>query len=524
MRMLSLPRFLRAVPPLLLAGCMAACGPDLLPVSEDPPDTQTPDEVPQDTNLTHVDNGDGTFTTIVDATSSESWIGLDLDQRKQTNGAEDKQWDVSFQRFHIRLRGGVSGTGSVEGVALAGVDFGQLTQAPAAGYSADAADGPDEDATPDTVFESGNAWYSYDVMTHKLTPRDEIFIVRTDEGAYFKVKILAYYDAAGTPAMIQLRWGRVQPPTSAELQVDATDSNAWVFIQVGRGVVQVANPESSLDWDVAVQRTQLRTNGGSSGAGVGGARIAEQTDFATVQRASTVGYTEDVNQPLPGPPNSGTASVNAVLGDWYDYDITTHIVTPKARVFLVRTARGDYARLRITSYASGRYGLLLTAVPRDPAVVRLTVDASQDSQTVGVRLGRGTVSTLAANTPSTDWDISFRRTWIQTNSGTSGTLHAGAMLTQATSLEEVTTASTGTYTEDKVLPLPGPPNSGEASGNPVLNDWYNYDQTTHIVTPKDSVFLVKTVEGAFAKVRILSYADGRFTLEYAYSGPNSTSF
>ncbi|WP_224244579.1 HmuY family protein [Hyalangium gracile] len=524
MRVLSSSFLFRASSSLLLAGWMAACGPDLQPAPGENPDVENPDEeVPTDPNVAHVDNGDGSFTTTVNATSQTEWIGLDLDQRRQASAAEDKQWDLAFQRFHIRLRGGVHGAGAVEAALLPGASFAQVTQAPSAGYSTDAADGADENSDPDTAFEVGDGWYSYNPTTHKLAPREQLYVVRTDAGAFFKVQLLSYYDTAGTPAMIQLRWAPVQPPTTGELQVNATDSNAWVYLRVDQGVVQVANPESSLDWDVAVRRTQFRTNGGSSGPGVGGARIAEQSDFAAVQKASTVGYVDDVNQPLPGPPNSGTASVNAVLNDWYDYDINTHVVTPKARVFLVRTARGEYARMRITSYSSGQYTLRLTSVPRDTGVVRLTVDASQSSQTVGVRLGRGAVATLSTATPSSDWDISFRRTWIQTNSGTSGSGHAGALLSTATSLAELTTAPEGTYVEDRMLTVPGPTPS-EASGNPVLNDWYDYDMATHVVTPKASVFVVKTVEGAYAKVRIVSYEGGRFTLEYAYSGPGRTAF
>jgi hypothetical protein len=208
MRFLPLPLLRRAAASLLFAGWMAACGPDLLPDPGETPDTETPDEGPQDPILSHVDNGDGTFTTTVNATSDAEWIGLDLDQRRQANGAEDQQWDLAFQRYHIRVRGGVNGTGSVEAVVLSGADFAQVIQAPAAGYATDATESP--------VFEGADAWYNYDPSSHKLSPRDRVYVVRTDEGAFFKVKILAYYDAAGTPAMFQLRWGLVQPPSSGK--------------------------------------------------------------------------------------------------------------------------------------------------------------------------------------------------------------------------------------------------------------------------------------------------------------------
>ncbi|ADO75066.1 HmuY family protein [Stigmatella aurantiaca] len=522
--------FRRAASALLLTGWVVACGPDLQPEPGDPP-PENPPENPQDTHLRHVDNGDGTFTTTVDATSQTEWIGMDLDTRRQESAGTDAKWDVAFQRFHIRTRGGTSGTGGVEVAMLSSVELTQVSQAPQAGYTVDAVDGDDEDTNPDSPFEGGEGWYSYDLATHKLTPRAQVYFIRSDTGAYFKLQLTGYYDAAGTPAMLQFRWGPVQAPAPAELQVNAESSTDWTFLQAGKGVVQVSNPESSLEWDVAVRRTQFRTNGGVSGPGVGGARIAEQTDFPAVQRALTVGYVLDEQRPVAGPPGSGTtAPANPTLNDWYDYDLNTHVVTPKNRVFLVRTARGDYARLRITSYASGKYSVLFTPVPVQPETVKLTVDASDASKTIGVRLGQGTVAAL---TPPTEgfaepavgnWDISFKRTWLQTNSGTSGSGQAGALVAEDTEFSAVTRAAEGPYTADTMLPVAGPPGSGEASGNAVLNDWYDYDTTTHVVTPKARVFLVKTVEGAFAKVRILTYSGGTFTLEYTYSGPGRTSF
>lgn len=516
------PFLRRAAVALLLSG-LVACNDDLQPTPGDPPDTQQPGDI-TDANMSHEDHGDGTRTTTVDATSKDAWIALDLDQGRQVDAAQDAKWDVAFQRFHIRTRGGVNGKGGVEVATLSGVDFAQLAQAPVAGYATDAEDGEDVGTDPDTPFEVGEGWYSYDMVTHKLTPRDRVYVVRSDEGAWFKVRLLAYYDAAGTPAVIQLRWGKVQSPAASELQVDASASNAWVYLHAEKGVVQVADPATSKDWDLAVMRTQWRTNGGVSGPGLGGARVAEATDVAAVQRAPTVGYVEDAQLTIPGP-SGGSAPGNAVLGDWYDYDMTTHAVSPKARVFLVRTAQGGYARLRITSYASGRYSVLLAPVPSEVTVTRLTVDASDSTRTVGVRLGRGAVAELSTEAPGTDWDIAFRRTWLLTNSGTSGSGNAGALVTESTALAEVTAAPDGTYTQDTLLPVAGPPgSSGESSGNAVLGAWYDYDMTTHVVTPKPQVFVVRTVDGGFAKLRILSYESGKYTLEYAWTGPGRSSF
>ena len=54
-------------------------------------------------------------------------------------------------------------------------------------------------STPVTVF-------------HTLTPRNIVYVIHSDRGAYFKLKIDGYYDEAGTPAIITLRYAPVLAP------------------------------------------------------------------------------------------------------------------------------------------------------------------------------------------------------------------------------------------------------------------------------------------------------------------------
>jgi hypothetical protein len=55
-----------------------------------------------------------------------------------------------------------------------------------------------------------------------------------------------------------------------------------------------------------------------------------------------------------------TASSNAVLSAWYDYDVTTHVVSPRPAVFVVKTADGQLGAVRILRYNSGVYRLGLS--------------------------------------------------------------------------------------------------------------------------------------------------------------------
>lgn len=182
----------------LAAGCAD-------PIDHARPDAGAPEDAATAGKVTTTRNvADGTYTTVVDASSMTDWIHADLEL-----GAEapvTSPWDLRFQRFHISTNGGVTGSGGVEVAAITGTAFAAVTTAPTTGYLADAADG-DADGTPDYAFERGDGWYDYDPATHLLSPRPIVWVVRTAGGATLKLEIVRYYDAAGTSGWFTLHWG-----------------------------------------------------------------------------------------------------------------------------------------------------------------------------------------------------------------------------------------------------------------------------------------------------------------------------
>ena len=150
----------------------------------------------------------------VDASDTEQWIYVDLDARAEVTPADpldDAVWDLGFRRFHIVVNGGVSGSA---GVAVAVVDGQPLdaVEAPdVAAFVTDVADGADEDTLPDYVFSGGlDPWYAYDVVTHVLTPKARVFVVRTSAGALVKLAIDDYYDGAGGSGHPSLRYAGIE--------------------------------------------------------------------------------------------------------------------------------------------------------------------------------------------------------------------------------------------------------------------------------------------------------------------------
>ncbi len=145
---------------------------------------------------------------IVDATNRDSKVYVDLDsgrEMKSDEAFETNGWDLAFKRFEIAINGGSSSPGGpVQVAVLDGAAFASVTVAPSTGYQQDSAA---------TVFSGVNGgWYYYDLGTHKLTTNDKLYIVKTTDGAYMKLRMGSYYDAAGTAARISLSYTQVRAP------------------------------------------------------------------------------------------------------------------------------------------------------------------------------------------------------------------------------------------------------------------------------------------------------------------------
>jgi len=121
-------------------------------------------------------------------------------------------WDIAFKRANIRLNGGDSGPGDVA-VAKVDGELADVTEAPADGeFATDdwASDNcllqPLADGTPSSAF---GEWYDYDDATHILTPKAEVYVVRTRSGQLVKFVIDTYYGDDADPtrgAYYQAAW------------------------------------------------------------------------------------------------------------------------------------------------------------------------------------------------------------------------------------------------------------------------------------------------------------------------------
>jgi hypothetical protein len=485
---------------------------------------------------------DGVVTTVVDATDASVWHALDLETGQEVADGEDG-WDLAFSRFRVRTNGGVSGDGGVQIAALEGQSFDALVRAPAEGWTVDRPDGElDDDAEPDNVFNNGERdWYEYEQETHTLTPRDVTYAIATGDGHFYKLRFDAYYDAAGSPAWVRFRWAQIAPPSSSlpdagpavgvdggasdagtidvpagAITVDASDRDAWIYVRVGEGVVSIADPEASTEWDLALRRAAIVTNSGTSGVGAGGARVAiEGGAFEAVTDTGTLGFVADAL-------DESAVSTNEVLDTWFAYDVTTHTLAPHDRVFAIRTATGGYAKLRVWTWADGVFQMSLAPIARAPEIVELDVDASSADAWVHLSLRDGAIVEVTDAASDARWDVAISRTRWRTNGGTSGAGQGGAAETPHETIDALIEVPAA-WTADAMI-MDGPPGSPMFSGSPALAGWYNYDPTTHTVSPRAIVFAVRTADGHFAKLRVLAYEGGVYRVAVAFAGPSQSSF
>jgi hypothetical protein len=118
-----------------------------------------------------------------------------------------------------------------------------------------------------------------------------------------------------------------------------------------------------------------------------------------------------------------------------------------------------------------------------------------------------------ANTDSATnkWDIGFRGTTIIVNGGPIRSGQGGAYIYTGTFDELTTVPTSATFAQDQsATQLAITTGSGKG--------WYNYNQTTNIISPiPGRVLVIKTGDGKYAKAEILSY------YENAPATPDPTS-
>lgn len=121
----------------------------------------------------------GPATYTLDASQGEVWRRFDF---RRDAVVDSGPWDIAFRRNHL-----IAAPGALAGVAdLGAVPFDSVREVPAEGYVATTFHG-------DTVNAGVGKWYSYSMLSHLLNSKRHVYAVRTADGRFAKLEILAYY-------------------------------------------------------------------------------------------------------------------------------------------------------------------------------------------------------------------------------------------------------------------------------------------------------------------------------------------
>ncbi|MEN8145151.1 MAG: HmuY family protein [Gemmatimonadota bacterium] len=117
-----------------------------------------------------------------------------------------------------------------------------------------------------------------------------------------------------------------------------------------------------------------------------------------------------------------------------------------------------------------------------------------------------------------EWDLGVRRFQLLVNGGPGFSGNGGVMVVQE-GFGELAEAPGGEYEVSRVSP-------GGDSLSTGFDDWYEYGFFSHLLEPLDATYVLRTAEGHYVKLRILSYycpgpEPGCLTIEYTYQGNGS---
>ncbi len=167
-------------------------------------------------------------------------------------------------------------------------------------------------------------------------------------------------------------------------------------------------------------------------------------------------------------------------------------------------------------------------------VEEISLDATSFTEWVYVSLSKGEIVEVSDFENDINWDIGFHRWDVRTNGGMSGKGKGAALQLAHSSLDQVDLAPETGYITDILIEINMtgmPPIYEDHPANPELAKWMDLDMSE--MPPKysmtDKVFIVKTADGKFVKLRFTDYMNdtgdrGFITFEFILQSDGSRNF
>lgn len=231
----------------------------------------------------------------------------------------------------IYLNGGVSGSAGVTAKSLGAVDFSAAANVDS-GFSTDAAD----------VSVIGENWYNYDVTTHTISSKGDVYLIRATDYNVYKMRI-DNFGADGYTISYSLVDADGKPTTMKTATIAASEGAPGKFSVVSGEVIE------KDEWDIAFLTIPLyipELGGSIQNPGV---RInsAEGVEVAQIENK----LYDDIKSLPEGLSFAKDDGDSLAIGDKvFIYNSTNHRLTPPDVVYILQTVDGNYAKLQVTSY------------------------------------------------------------------------------------------------------------------------------------------------------------------------------
>lgn len=137
--------------------------------------------------------GDTLYT--LDASSGARWQRFDF-----ARGAvvDSGPWDVAFRRNRMIT---APGAGAID---LGAVRFDSVEHLPPEGYA-------ETRFASDSTNPAIGKWYAYSMLSHLLTTKNHVYAIRTADGRFVKLQLLAYYCRDVGAACYTMRYKTTRP-------------------------------------------------------------------------------------------------------------------------------------------------------------------------------------------------------------------------------------------------------------------------------------------------------------------------
>jgi hypothetical protein len=141
-------------------------------------------------------------TLTIDATDGDRWQYVSLSRGQVLDVPDTEGWEIAVQRYRVitPARAAIANVGHMPFDAVRVGDRTVFTTSTAGAQPSNAA------------IEH---WYHYNLFTHLLEPDGDLFVVRTSDGALWKLAVVSYYCPRLTAGCLTVRYAPIRPAGAA---------------------------------------------------------------------------------------------------------------------------------------------------------------------------------------------------------------------------------------------------------------------------------------------------------------------